>query len=688
MEIIERDSAPLAEICCPFQLDISRQQQQQLQQDQEPEDSEHCQKRPQQDQPIILHSDSTPQSLGQKRNFDPSSSNVSVSSSPPKHESSSSNTKSVQLPSSISSHPPVPIAPKMNNLQSSSTLYQHNNYGDNHTLVNTLKCKIFTLKQHIEELQSSEALIIGEQKMRIRKLEASEPLRVKELSEELQSLKRSYVDMLEGQIEDLAKIQIDINDVRAMVSSSSTSASASDIRQYKNGRDSPSELVQVDQSPKKPMPDHIHTSNDIRSYTSERRDDVPMEEPNTHSNQESTIGDHSEIIDHKSEIRDAQKNVFILQKVLERRTAALRHEVDRLSGKSKDTKGSKKVKSLSEAHPIDVTDGKGAVKITPIDVSVGISHEQRQPPSISYADGLFDARVRFIDNNGVRYALPYDDEDTYDDDESEKPSTSQEIKKIQEELVELKVSKESEIGELRCLIAMQNMHYASRIIASHVKIDEINTKQEYAVGTTSMRLDELERETKRLKETISMSESNDSDDTLEIMRCPGKTNLLQVLSRHGTIQHTNNSTIIPVSAPTCSLDRTESETHYHAKHENVESACSANAPTSIIQESLLNDQIESGHGIQRDTQQLDTVDGLKALLVEKESRISHLENELIKANGAIKIVTTALDTLQNSNDSPSSVESAQDRNEEVKSSWWLKVNVLKRKRKRSRRKGG
>ncbi len=681
MEIVERDSAPLAEICCPIELDISRQrrqhQQQLIQQDQEPEDRQHCQKQPQECQHLHVASASNKQLLRQEQNIDPSSlSNASVSSSPRKKESTSSSTEILPLPPS-SPLSPVPIAPKMNNLQSTVPLYPHNaSYGDNHTLINALKCKIFTLKQHIEELQSSEALIIGEQKMRIRKLEASEPLRVKELTEELRSLKRSFVDLLEGQIEELAKMQIDINDVRVM---------ASDIRTC-NGRDSSSGLVQdVKWSSflkPKPVTDKMHSCNEILSCGSERRDDVPMEETNAHGNQNSTVGDHSEVIDYESEIRDAQKNVFILQKVLERRTAALRHEVDRLSGRSKAAKCPKKVKSSTESYLIDKADRKHAVKVTPIDVSVGIFHEQRNPPSISHTDGLFDARVRFIDHNGVRHTLPVDEVHS-DDDESEKPSTSKEIQKIQKELVDLKVSKESEIGELRCLIAMQNMHYASRIIASHVKIDEINTKQEYVEGATIMRLDELERETKRLKETISMSGSSESDDTLEIMRCPGKTDLFQESRRDGTIQHANNSLRITIAAP--STDQTEAKSTCQAKNEGNESTDSANS--SIAKESIQSDQIESGHIIQRDIQRPDIVEGLKALLDEKESHISHLENELSKANDAIKVVATALNTLENRNDSPSSAESTQNGIEEVKSSWWLKVNVLKKKRKRSRRKG-
>ncbi len=118
--------------------------------------------------------------------------------------------------SEIELKPPLPFHPFQGEVLGSETgLNQKGGKGSsNLSLVHSLKSQIFTLRQHVEELRSSESLIVGEQKMLIQQLQAVEPKRVKLLSQELDSFKGNFATLLEDQIEKIAEMQLGLNEVR------------------------------------------------------------------------------------------------------------------------------------------------------------------------------------------------------------------------------------------------------------------------------------------------------------------------------------------------------------------------------------------------------------------------------------------------------------------------------------------
>ena len=435
------------------------------------------------------------------------------------------------LPSKKSryTYPCPPSMPITTPLGSGSGSNGKGNTGSNTNtaLINSLRYQIISLRQHVEELSSSESLIVGEQKMLIQKLQAVEPKRVKFLLKELDASRSNFVNLLEGQIVKIAEMQLGLNKVR------------------KDGEGNARVILE---------------------------DEV------------------SEIVDYEGEIQMSRKNIFLLRTILERRTSALMDEVDKLKGigvrgltRIKGNGSPETMNSGGLVHEDEIDSPRNEVvngglyrrtqegeynRLPPTnDRDTGINtcveddacgehvacdepktmtnnlyisnDEGRNSSYQSFKDTL-DGFLQVDDSPSISdqmSVMGYEDGGGIsidgDDGESEEDST---LQQLEQHIDTLQKEKESEIGELRSALAQQNHLFHTRMFEMQMKIEHFQCQQIRKHGMHDTRINVLEQENEMLRKSINpVHHSFDLNASRQSMSSPFG------VSPDKTVQHDNLS---------------------------------------------------------------------------------------------------------------------------------------------------
>jgi len=406
---------------------------------------------------------------------------------------------------------------------------------DSFTLIKSLQCQVFTLKSQLETFTSSEALVIGEQKILIRQLQAAEPFRVKDLTEQLTCLKRNFVSLLVEQIKRVSEIQLGINKVRM------------------NGGDSAgSKAMMLD-------------------------------------------GERSKIEDYESEIQMCHGNIFMLRMMLERRSNALMDEVNKLlNGVSPDEEGHSEATSIGKCEQREEDDrDTGNAQESP--TYYDVDEEQGSNDDAFFKDavddsckvlsfGVCDEHTKNIDSRDEEdtpYAIPFSCDDRGDDSED----TQEQLEALQEQVAALQKGKDAEIGDLRCIIALQNKYYNSRIIEMQMKIEELHFQQMRKGGVNSTRIDALEEENKRIRESVDFLSRID-ESPKNSMYSP--MTVKQALSTDETVCHGNLAKAGGHVESLASVSEDSTETETIGSQETDSSQCTNNCDEQKTKQALKN----------------------------------------------------------------------------------------------------
>lgn len=565
--------------------------------------------------------------------------------------------------------PPYPPSTPITSPPSPSSGKQEKN-DVNVTLIKSLQRQIYTLKQHVEELRSSESVIVGEQKMLIQQLQAVEPQRVKFLAEELNSTKHSFVDMLEEQIENIAEMQLGLNKVRK-----DSAVCAGVIFE----------------------------------------DEV------------------SEIVNYTEEIKTSQKNIAMLRSILDRRTSALVEEVNRLSivmdiggkmgGMGVENEGGDNRDSTEigvvyrvrsqrntdlDTTPESQIDSPNEMKYTAQNRKIGIDasdiegmiaeddvckgarqNVQRNSIFRDTLEGYLDVDDSFSighvastrsDNTDRDKVVQQNHEEGYGDDSDEgSTSTFEQLEILQKQINSHQRVKEAEIGELRCALALQHKHFSARMIEMQMKIEQFHFQEARRQGINTSRINMLEGDRRMLWQSIDSIQRNDLNASSQ-----ANYNSLGT-SGDNTVPHDNlcDETFyanITEDSPEGLMETQMSQTNY-----------SEHSSGSVNQQTVETDATSSSRTSGR------SLLSEQALISEKDRQIEFLRNELKEAKKVIEHVEATLKTYENNDEcqplikscSSSGTLNPKEREElqQEKLSWLKKrIGELKRKRKHKRKK--